>query len=1127
MPLAGNPLTASSTAEQMLVREAPLGSPVNVARAQAPVPARFIRAEFLRAFLAQRVTDHGPHATAACSFSLSDAWIIGPLDLSECGTGSSPLPHMTFTRCVFLAGINLTTAVLGGFQMDRSLIRSSGIMANGAHFSDSVQLKNSCFETSAVLEFSQTRIENSCLISDLAVYEPNQDMDKFVRFCDRASELYRDKYRSSTNFADFETCLSAYLEELFPEGNASEALGDIVRQRELACIADGKYIQNKGLQHIRFRSAHIAGDLKIEGTKVDSPERATTPEEELEGIIALEASSARIDGNFTLQRSVRFPSEIHGKVALDHATVAGDIRFRGVIISKRSKAYAIDATSVSINGFFLIEPSNGVPSRLEGSLGLLAARVGTQIVIEDAVIDANKEPHDDEIKAAIVADGIDVRGDCFIWNKDACLEAAVKGRIQLPGANIGGQLGIVGLTVCRSPGNPRAISARDIVVGGGIFFRAMGSRATNIQGQVWLTGATVDGDFEICGTKIQDEGKKDEYGEQADEAIYADGIKIKGDFLLAIRHPDKHQVPEAYEGCVLNGTVRLPGAEISGRLRIQGAQVVGPRGSAVLMSGSWVKGGVFLEPIKCSKCDKWVSTHFHGAFRLNQTRVGSKLSMRSVVIEAEANSIWANGATCDGTISIERCRLTGEVRLIGARIQGSLEIQGGILSAQTDGFALDCYNAAISDGVTLGPAKENAEAQRGREGLQIRGIVGLAYSQVGSLEIGDARLTDDKNTEEVSVEVDGQFRLDGIHVAEFTTISRIRLNCPALMTDTKISGWIMKRLRDWRVSDNRIILCARRADLGSMFYISLPQDTVGSVILDGAKVITLSDGDTKGWGNPPSGEGWKGESDQGGERMQGVRLGLNGFTYSYLNEEHKSGIIAHEGSGWRRIAAITKDWLDANSEKRNLRLEWLNKQFPDGKITAQNFFPLPYIQLAMVLRNQGYMRESNQVSGKRRQLQAMYGTEARLDRFLQRCFSFFFQHGYSSARALRTLTALLLLNFLFAFAGTHHFMGVLGYGHSSVIDKNRDAEDQQDWLKHIADAGKEPEDKGPVCQTPVTYALDEMLPGIHLERAGGCALARNTPRGYMLCHHVLLLLSWIGVATAALTFSGILRETSK
>jgi hypothetical protein len=137
---------------------------------------------------------------------------------------------------------------------------------------------------------------------------------------------------------------------------------------------------------------------------------------------------------------------------------------------------------------------------------------------------------------------------------------------------------------------------------------------------------------------------------------------------------------------------------------------------------------------------------------------------------------------------------------------------------------------------------------------------------------------------------------------------------------------------------------------------------MGAITLDGAKVVTLSDRDARGWGETPSGKGWNGPVCGESCELRGVRLGLNGFAYSDLHEEQKTETGNAPYSIGNRKISIARTWLHPNSDYIKPRLDWLMKQIPDGRINEQNFFPFHYIQLARVLRNEGYMRESDRVS---------------------------------------------------------------------------------------------------------------------------------------------------------------------
>ena len=204
------------------------------------------------------------------------------------------------------------------------------------------------------------------------------------------------------------------------------------------------------------------------------------------------------------------------------------------------------------------------------------------------------------------------------------------------------------------------------------------------------------------------------------------------------------------------------------------------------------------------------------------------------------------------------------------------------------------------------------------------------------------------------------------------------------------------------------------------------------------------------------------------------------------------------------------------------RLEWLSRQFPDGRVTEATFVPLPYIQLASVFRAHGYLKEANQVSVRRRDYRTRYGTDNAVDRMLQRGYGRCFGYSYLSSRALLTLAVLFFFNWWFVYAGTHNTLGwSLGLAGDHQID------DQRDWLRQAADPHAPPDSDPGVCRTPWTYVLNQSFPVLHLTSEKDCAMAADTCDWYRAWHNTMLILGWIALPTALLTFSGILREETK
>jgi hypothetical protein len=156
-----------------------------------------------------------------------------------------------------------------------------------------------------------------------------------------------------------------------------------------------------------------------------------------------------------------------------------------------------------------------------------------------------------------------------------------KAEVRLDGAEIGGNLDCdgsdfcdvpiasdVGLGAARSPEQvPAALRAEGIVVKGDVLLgkarleEALPEKAFSADGEVWLTGANINGKLSCSGGKFSAQGvihKGDNAWEEA-AALRADLLIVKGDVLL-----DKCFLAE--------GEVRLTGSQIEGSLHCSGGR---------------------------------------------------------------------------------------------------------------------------------------------------------------------------------------------------------------------------------------------------------------------------------------------------------------------------------------------------------------------------------------------------------------------------------------------------------------------------------------------------------------------------------------------------------------------------
>ena len=147
------------------------------------------------------------------------------------------------------------------------------------------------------------------------------------------------------------------------------------------------------------------------------------------------------------------------------------------------------------------------------------------------------------LSGGLKGDGMKVSGGIFMRNG-----FSAKGKVQLLGANVGGNLNCFGGEFQNS--DDGALIANHAKVGGGVFL----GRKFAAGGEVRLIGADIGGNLNCSGGQFVAKVRR---------AINASRAKIGGDVLLN-------------EGFYANGEVRLFGASVSGKMDCAGGQFVNP-----------------------------------------------------------------------------------------------------------------------------------------------------------------------------------------------------------------------------------------------------------------------------------------------------------------------------------------------------------------------------------------------------------------------------------------------------------------------------------------------------------------------------------------------------------------------
>jgi hypothetical protein len=140
--------------------------------------------------------------------------------------------------------------------------------------------------------------------------------------------------------------------------------------------------------------------------------------------------------------------------------------------------------------------------------------------------------------------------------------------------------------------------------------------------------------------------------------------------------------------------VRLLGGRITGQLVLSGAVLINEAGPALVGDGLQVDGGLFLDG------GFWAVGHGEGgAVRLLGAHISGPLSLRDAKLTNNAGpALVGDGIRVDGNLLLDGGFWAtghaegGAVRLLGARITGSLDLSGAVLINE-DGLVLDLENA--------------------------------------------------------------------------------------------------------------------------------------------------------------------------------------------------------------------------------------------------------------------------------------------------------------------------------------------------------------------------------------------------------------------------------------------------
>jgi hypothetical protein len=421
-------------------------------------------------------------------------------------------------------------------------------------------------------------------------------------------------------------------------------------------------------------------------------------------------------------------------------------------------------------------------------------------------------------------------------------------------------------------------------------------------------------------------------------------LRLVGCWLPAGLHADQIRTRSdvIFSQCCFLGEIRLVGAHIGGQLDLTGAKLRNKDGYALNADGMQVDGSVFGgEGFEVDGEVRLLGAHIGGVLNLT----GAKL--RNPGKDAlSADRVQIDGGVFGG----EGFEVDGEVRLPGAHIAGQLVLTGAKLR-NPGKYALSADRVQVAGGVF------------GGEGFEVDGEVWLPGAHIGGqLVLTGAKLRnkDGKALTADDVQVDGDvFGGEGFEVDGEVRLPGAHIGGQLSLTGAKLRNKDGKALTADRVQVDGDVFGGEGFEVDG--EVRLPGAHIaGQLVLTGAK-LRNKDGNALNAGRLHVDDSliWRPATVLGGIDFRFARVGIWADTKAAMYFP-----AALEGLQYDAIhqepASPTQPELQPSSEgvgdgvAVSARLEWL-------ALDPFGYSPLPYVQLASMLRAGGHDRQARKV----------------------------------------------------------------------------------------------------------------------------------------------------------------------
>ncbi len=455
---------------------------------------------------------------------------------------------------------------------------------------------------------------------------------------------------------------------------------------------------------IRLRRAAIAGPLDLSGLDVRFP---------------LLFDDCEFDSPITIEGAQLFEIKVIGCARLP-GLLANGVQIRRDLDLSRSLISGALSTTASTSK--------------RSAVWLCEAEIGGRLLCVDTVIDGGAD-------RSIQADRLRTGGNVRLLHK-----FTARGEVRLIGARIGGSLDLTGANL-ESPLTGLALDLGEVVIEGSVFLiDDTSARRPLIRGRVDMGRTRVGGQFLIRNATLEaisgvPVGSAYSRARAGGTAVSAPRLSVGAELTLegacqvnggidlsmselssvsigpecSLRAPGRTALDLTNaellsdllgSGMTVQGTTRLTGARIHGRLTLSGASLSEPEGKTLIAAqGAVVEGHSNLQGLHAAG----------GRLRFSNSTLGSVVARGAQLVNPGGFTLSLHHATVKGSVElVEGFTSDGLLDLSRSTIGGRLECDGGTFSCPGPakrneyGHAIEAVSATIRGGIHMALATISA-----------------------------------------------------------------------------------------------------------------------------------------------------------------------------------------------------------------------------------------------------------------------------------------------------------------------------------------------------------------------------------------------------------------------------------